>query len=342
MIKLWEFGLRLLALVLGCLLSGLVVTSPAAAQQIWFSPQPRLGGGADYMELFRPDAPWQRAASHVQMFEVSGHSILGSPPADFMPEADLRQMFSDLQRRHIGLEIGVEPLTAPGPRGPTNCAYHVEGYGGPLPLGVAQRAKALGAEPQFFGTDEPLYFGHVFGSPDGKHGCHASIAELASDVANVVRQVRTVFPGMRFGDVEPLTFQPGDPWFQNDRWLSDLSNWFDAYQAAVGDRLAFFRIDMWWTKWWQPHLPALAALLARKGIPLQLIYNGDGQDRTDATWIAHAVAHFKEFELGPWPKPAVAVFQYWTPNPTHVLPESNPLTATGLIDRYVQWQQTGR
>jgi hypothetical protein len=99
---------------------------------------------------------------------------------------------------------------------------------------------------------------------------------------------------------------------------------------------------MWWTKWWQPHIAGVAALLARKGIPFQMIYNASGQDNTDAVWIAHAIDHFKEFESGPWPKPAAAVIQYWTANPTHALPEDNPLTSTGLIDRYVQWQQTGK
>jgi hypothetical protein len=207
---------------------------------------------------------------------------------------------------------------------------------------LAERLKSLGADPQFFGMDEPLYFGHVFESQNGKIGCHSSIADIARDVANKVRQIRTVFPGVPFGEAEPLTFRPGDAWFKNDVWLSDLSQWFDAYQAAVGDRLAFFRLDLWWGMPWQTHMPALTALLARKGIPLQVIYNGDGQDNTDAVWIAHAVAHFKEFESGSWPKPAAAAIQYWSPNPTHVLPESNPLTGTGLINRYVQSLLSGQ
>ncbi len=331
----WASALPRPAAALCLLLIGVLTGRPLTAQQIWFSPQPRLGAGSDYMDLFHPDAPWQQAASHVAVFEIGGRFLITAP------QADLQQIFSDLQRRHIGVQIGVGPLSHAGPAAPANCGYHVEGYSNPNePLSIAMHVKALGGDPQYFGMDEPLYFGHVFGTPDGKHGCHSSIADIAQDVANKVRAVRTVFPGMRFGDVEPLTFQPGDPWFQNDRWLSDLGNWFDAYQAAVGDKLAFLRLDMWWTKWWQPHMPALIALLKQKGIPLQVIYNGSGQDRTDPAWIAGAIAHFKEFESGPWPRPAAAVFQYWTPIPTHALPESDPLTATGLIDRYVQWQRT--
>jgi len=325
--------LRRFGLTFAILLLGFAGATPAASQAIWFSPHPTFGDGSDYLDLFRSNAPWERAASHVQVFETGGRFLVAAP-AD-----GLRRMFSDLKRRHIGVEIGWEPLSEPVA---SNCGYGVEGYGGPIGggLGYARLVKALGAEPQFFGMDEPLYFGHIFGPRNGKGGCHSSIAAIAADVANKIRQIRTVFPGVPVGEAEPLSFNPALPWFDDDRWLSDLSEWFDAYQAAVGDRLAFFRLDLWWNMDWQKHMPALAELLARKGIPLQVIYNGAG--KTDQAWIASAVSNFKAFESGPWPKPAVAVIQYWSPNPTHILPESNPLTGTGLIDRYVQWQQTGR
>jgi hypothetical protein len=325
--------LRRFILALGMLFFGSGTTTSVVAQTIWFSPHPAFREGSDYLDLFRPDAPWQDAASRVRVFETGGRFLIDAP------DAGLRQMFNDLERRHIAVEIGFEPLSGPGPN---NCGFGVEGYGGPMGGGLlfAQRVKALGAKPQFFGMDEPLYFGHVFGPENGRDGCHSSIADIAKDVANKVRQIRTVFPGVPFGEVEPLSFRPNQPWFKDNRWLADLSTWFDAYQAAVGDRLAFFRLDLWWGMNWQAHMLDLTALLARRGIPLQVIYNGDG--KTDEIWIASAVSHFKEFETGPWPKPNAAIIQYWSPNPTHVLPEDNPLTGTGLINRYVQWQQTRR
>jgi len=320
-------------LVAALCLAGFAAT--ARAQTIWFSPAHRADDAADYMAMFRPDAPWQRAASHAAVFEIGGRW------ASLGPEAELSQLFADLKRRRIGLDVGFEPLTAPG-HGPTVCGYHVEGYGGPRDgvLKFTQRLKSLGADPEYFGFDEPLYFGHVFGPRDGKNGCHSSISELAQDVANKVRQVHMVFPGVPFGDVEPLTFRPGDPWYQNNAWLRDLSDWIDAYQAAVGDRLAFLRIDMWWNTPWEQHMPALMAMLKRKGVPLQVIYNGSGQDRTDEAWVNDAIESFKRFESGPWPKPATGVIQFWTPHPSRILPETEPYTATWLIDRYVAWQQT--
>jgi hypothetical protein len=311
----------------------LLLIEPASAQSIWFAPQPRLGQNSDYMDLFQPNAPWQQVASSVNVFAVGGQFVVTAP------DDVLRQIFDNVKRRRFVLHIGILPLTPPdGLYGPGGCGFHVEGYGGgPMP-GFAQRLKALGAQPKFFGMDEPLYHGHVF--RDGSRGCHSSIIDIARDVAGKFKAARQVFPGVRFGDVEPLTFRPGDPWFSDDRWLHDLSEWFDAYEAATGDKLAYFRLDLWWTMQWQPHMQALADLLKRKGIPLQVIYNASGKQPTDAAWSDSAAAHFKEFETGPWPKPDAAVFNYWTQPPIRVLPETDPTTVTGLVGRYLKWRQS--
>src|SRR5579863_1761146 len=55
----------------GLILLSLYAAPPATAQQIWFAPPSGPRGVPDYMALFRPDAPWQQAASHVQAFEIS-------------------------------------------------------------------------------------------------------------------------------------------------------------------------------------------------------------------------------------------------------------------------------
>jgi hypothetical protein len=187
--------------------------------------------------------------------------------------------------------------------------------------------------------DEPVYYGHVFGRGGEVFGCQLSITELAQEVALTVRQVRSVFPNVAIGDVEPVSFSDKDPWFTNDAWPNDLSAWLDAYQAAVGENLGYFRLDMWWTPRSWEHLPALIGLVRAKGVPLQVHYNGSGQDKTDQAWIADAVSTFKRFETSGWPLPDAAVIQFWTPNPSRILPETDPLTATGLIDQYLDWRQ---
>lgn len=94
--------------------------------------------------------------------------------------------------------------------------------------------KEAGAEIGCILLDAPLYFGTVF---DGKNACHFSIAEIAKDVAVKVKQVQSINPGVPFGDVEPI----GIP---DAHWLADLEQWFDANEAATGQRLTFFCIDM--------------------------------------------------------------------------------------------------
>jgi hypothetical protein len=276
------------------------------------------------MELFQPDAPWQQAASHVKVFSISSAKLMDPSVAK-----DLPNILADLRRRQIALDIGLLPLSG---MGEGNCGYRIEGYSAPgQPLSYARRLKAAGAEVSYFSMDEPLYYGHV---SNLKGTCHTSIADLVKDVALKVKQVQSVYPGVGFGDVEPM----GIPYAN---WLADLEQWFDAYQAATGQPLAFFRVDMQWNgPYWQAQMQQLGRLLQRKGIPLQVIYNGAGNAGSDEAWIAQATSHYKQYETSGLPHPDAVNFQCWTQNPTHSLPESDPRTMTGLIDQYVQWKKT--
>ena len=300
----------------------LLLVSTTNAQTIWFSPH---FGTADYADLFRPDAPWQQVGTRISVFSASGYQLLSPSWSNELPN-----MLADLHRRHIGLEVGFLPLTG---QGEGSCGYHVEGYSAPgQPLSDAKRLKAAGADISHFAMDEPLYYGHVF---NGKNACHSSIEDIAKDVATKVKQVQSVYPEATFGDVEPV----GIP---DTAWLSELEQWFDAYLTATGSKLAFFRVDMQWSANWQAQMRPLALLLRRKGIPLQVIYNGSGNAGSDEAWTAQAVKHFHDYETSDLERPEVAVFQSWTVNPTHVLPESDPRTMTGLVLQYIYWLKSKR
>ena len=92
---------------------------PASAQQIWMAavspytqatPKWRqLHASVDYMDLFRPDAPWQTTAARTNVFKI------GAAYALFGKEEELRTIFSDLERRGIalGLESGLLPKDGP-------------------------------------------------------------------------------------------------------------------------------------------------------------------------------------------------------------------------------------
>ncbi len=186
---------RLMCHVVAMLLSLLAIRA-ADAQAIWLVP-PGLphGGLSDFMALFRADAPWQQAAPHVQAFEVIG--AMTNQGAD----KDLAQILGDLRRRNIALVVSIGPLAGAG-IGPGHCGFHVEGYSAAgEPLAEALRIAKLGGVAQYFAMDEPLFYGHTF---NGQNACHSSIADIAKDVAEKVRQIRTIFPQAQFGEVEPV------------------------------------------------------------------------------------------------------------------------------------------
>jgi hypothetical protein len=303
-------------LFLVSLLSGAAMRS-ASGQEIWFGPRSDL---ADFMALFHPDAPWSAAASHVSVLEISDTF------SQFAPADDLIGMAADLDRRGLGLAAGVLALSSGGPGW---CGYRVEGYnlaGGTLAL--ARRLKWLGVTPKYFSLDEPLFFGHSFVGQGTQVGCQRPIAKVAKDVGENLRPFLELFPEAVYGDVEPALALP----------LSEVEEWLDAFERSAGRKLAFVRIDMDWKRRWKVELPVLADLLRRKGVALHVIYNGNGTDQTDESWLADAKAHFAAFE-STFPQLTDAVMiQSWDPHPLRILPETDPNALTSLINSYVDWR----
>jgi hypothetical protein len=278
-------------------------------QDIWLVPK---YDAVDFMALFEPNAPWSKAAAHVKAFELSA-AALGKAS-----DQGLQTIFAGLRERHIALALDMLPLK-PG----AGCGFHVEGYSAAgQTLSFAQHVKALGGSPAYYDMDEPLFYGHQY---NGANACHTDLNTLAQDVAEKVKQVRGMFPDVKIGESEPLAVaQDG---------TAALEQWLDAYQRAVGEPLGFMRLDMDWQGPWRQRVPAIAQLLRRKGVAVQVIYNGSGQDKSDDEWVSHAADHAKAFEGVV--KPDSVAIQTWNPHPTHVLPDSDPRTLTGLVNAYV-------
>jgi hypothetical protein len=293
-------------------------TPRGSSPEIWFSPPFTRDRASEFAGLFTPAAPWQESAAHIRVFEISGGAVRSAP------EAELRGIVSDLARRQIALALGMSPLT-----GNERCGQGIEGYNAAgQPAYDSRRLQAAGGGATYIVMDEPLYYGHVF---SGRNSCRSSITEIAGDVAQKVKEVHSVFPGAKIGDVEPVG--GGGP-----SWLADLQQWFSAYRAATGEELGFFRADIQWHRPWHGDMQALSELLHRRGVALQVIYNGNA--RSDSAWIDEAAQRFKEYESGRRSLPDAVVFECWTPNPTHVLPETNSETLTGLVKRYLQWRKS--
>lgn len=299
----------------------LLMAAPATAQTISLAPSDKV---PDFMQLFQPDAPWSHAASHIQVFGLSFRLMSGGS------DDALRTIFAGLRTRNIALALDMLPLTGPDSGGTNHCGYQIEGYSAWGQTGVvARRIKALGGQPKYYGMDEPLFYGHYYHGP---RACGTSIDAIARDVAAKVQQVRAVFPDVLIGDTEPFMA------FPEQTWRTDLAHWLDAYRDATGTQLAFFGLDLDWAASWRQRMPDLIAMLHQRGIQLSVIYNGSGLAKSDAEWVAQATANFKAFETSvPVPPDGVA-FISWNPHPTHVLPETDPTTLTGLVDSYIAWK----
>jgi uncharacterized protein (TIGR03437 family) len=292
-------------------------------QTIWFAPLIPAAwngmiGSVDYLDLFAPGADWATASSRIQVFKMYTQMISPSFPGSF-PDATLQQIFAYLNSHHIALAVEFPPLI------PTAaCGIGVEGFAGELALPMSTRIRQLGGNLQYVAFDEPFYHGGVL--YPGPNACHWTPQQIAADALQSVIQIKTVFPNVIVGDIEPV---PGGP-----AWLSQYTAGIDAWRAAAGVPFAFFHFDVNWGISWKPSVESLREALQQRGIPFGMIYNGWTTDLSDAQWMNDAENHYVEWEAQGGAIPSHVIFQSWYPYPHHVLPESDPTALTYLIDSY--------
>jgi uncharacterized protein (TIGR03437 family) len=300
----------------------------AQTQTIWFCPiipatWNNFIGSEDYLDLFDPGAPWSTASSHIQIFKMYTQMLFPSTPGSFS-DGTLRQIFAYVNSHHIALAVEFGPLTPSAL--PGGCGAGVEGFGGETALTIATRIQQLGGNLQYLAFDEPFSFGSLYSGPNA---CHWSAQLIAADALSNVAQIRTVFPNVIVGDIEPVPNFTGSP-----DWLNGYTAWVDAWTAAAGAPFAFFHFDINWTVNWKPAVESLRQALVQRGIPFGMIYNGWLTDSTDASWIGDSESHYVAWEAQGGAIPNHVIFQSWYPNPRHVLPESDPTAFTYLINSY--------
>ncbi len=288
---------------------------------VWFAPLPPLPtgpgrpytGSDDFMQLFAPGAPWDRAAAHVQAFKLYGEWV-----AYDATEEELRTALAAIASRGMTMAVEMGPLDANDA-----CGQGVESFAG-IQEGelISRRIRDAGGVLQVIAMDEPYFFAHVY---DGPNACHWPIDRVGAGVAAFIRAMRAEWPGLVVGDTEPMPAPVS---------AAGLAEWLDAYRAATGEAAAFLHLDMDWSRgdW-----PALGAAVrkagAKRGVAVGMIYNG-GAATTDAQWVAIAGQRVLADERASGGAPDHVLFQSWMDKPDHVLPESDPATFTGLVDRY--------
>ena len=66
---------------------------------------------SDYMDLFKPDAPWSKSAQVVKVFMINGGLVM------HQSDEELKAVFSDLKRRNIALAIEMGLLSGKDSKG---------------------------------------------------------------------------------------------------------------------------------------------------------------------------------------------------------------------------------
>jgi hypothetical protein len=316
----------------------------ASSAAIWFQPQPPelTGhvGTADYLDLFRPGAQWQRVLAHIKVVGFYAGWLYSAS------DKVLRPIVSFLKAHHIGIEIESPALQAL----PT-CGSGIEGYVPyrrhgldlrRLTLTYLHKLRALGARVLYLKVDEPYYFGSAISAaalqqvsqPAGDKAplvsCHFPVTEVARDVGQFARLVKTIYPAAEIGDVEPVS-----PYTYTASAVSVLEAWQDVYRSVTGAPFPFFfaDVDLSYPQW--PTLvQPLATGLHQRGIRFGIIYIGDPQDISDAEWTSQVVADFEEYQQQDGGRPDYVLFQSWQSRPRRSLPETDPTSFTGLIDTY--------
>ena len=288
------------------------------AERIWLAPAfpfPGKPGLDEILKLFTDDDGWKNARSHINVFQIYTHSIHS------LPDDELRSIFQYLERHHIDLALEYGMLSSD-----SNCGIGVEGFQpAKMPTLIATKIKRLGGELKYVAMDEPVFYARYY---NGARACHWSIDEIAQSAASNVTQFKTVFPNVMVGQIEPVSAMIGRD------WRADLSDWFRSYRAVTGMPVAFFHFDMVWRGPFIETTRQAVGLLRSQNIPFGVIFNSIGDVKSDQEWSDSATANIKIYFSAQLPRPFDVIVQSWHPNPTRVLPETDPQALTYLVNYY--------
>lgn len=313
-------------LLSACPLAAHAVSSDPEVWMGALEPPARAARGLpanDYLDLFRPDAPWPTVAAHLTEMVLSKRFVMQAPP-DMLAAA-----VGDLGRRHVRLAMQVMALL------PTaTCGTGVAGYG---PTGdahqQAERIRKAGGTLDAVVLEGPVWFGHFFEGTAAHPACQMPVADVARQALAKVAEVRSVFPAVRIGEAEPVGETADVHEFDQAlvEWLADLA-------LKTGHRLAFLQAEVAWQRpGWQDALKATDAFARTQGIRFGVVYNGGFGDPPDAAWSQATRRHYTEVERSLDLAPDIAAFVSATPRPARILPESDPDTLTGTVLGYLRF-----
>lgn len=292
-------------------LAGIDPVVAADRQRIGMTPA--NSGVNDFMDLFRPDAPRPRAASRVQVFKVSTQFLYRST------DEQLAAVIHDLRRRHIALGMAAEIMAAT-----TRCGNGVPGYTTRAVIQTAaDRVLKLRGRIDYVAFDSPVAFGH-FNILNKETACRYTIDELVRNIAPQIQILKTAFPGIKFGDVEPVNNHTAG-------WLNAYLGFAREFERQTGESLSFLQADFIWYDNWKPQLVEWRRRLHEAGISYGVIFDGSAIDKSDVEWTNHAIERYRTVTGKRDTRPDDFIFQTWHSYPTRFLPENERGTLTSVV-----------
>jgi hypothetical protein len=299
----------------------------AKPYDIWFCPtrpavqaDGRHTGSTDYDQLFAPNAPWQKAAGKVSVFQTYA-SFIANTPVD-----QLKTVMKFLADHDMKLAMEYGPMN----HVPGKCYVSAEGWGsgGAKNAGsLTNKIKAAGGTLDYVVMDEEFWNGRI--KPPA-HSCVATPEDMAENAKLTVDAVHAIFAQTQFGDVEPVQPAPGV------NLVSEYGQWLDAWQKVTGTPMAFFHMDVLWDSAPNNMIADIGRMTRARHVAFGIIYNGYTHDTNTVDWLAHARQRYLRYEQAGDPMPDQPVLQSWNFFPDHVLPETDPTAHTHQILDYAQ------
>ena len=276
---------------------------------------PLPDGSADYFDLFDPDADWSDALARVDAFKLHAWQI-----RHFLSDEQLSRILTWLDENDIALMFETEPLDPPDP---AECD-HTESFEGPYDLEMARRIRDLGGTIAVAAIEEPFAFAHKLAGPGS---CQYSVERIVDEVIDYITELRTIFPGVPVGTIEPI-------WRTPPTTADDMALWLDTYLERSGEPFAFLHLDPDWVRsdWAQVALE-IEAVADERGVPFGVLYNG-GLETEGGAWLQVTMEHIATFEVRHGGTPQHIAFQSWVDQPDRVIPDSDLSAFTSILNRY--------
>lgn len=303
-------------------------------------------GMTDFNNLFSDVGYWQTTLKNTHVFKfytqpwARYHMLLASEQARLRAAV----AFLKQQKVAIGLEAGLVERTQ---EELTVCGSGVEGVTRTgATLVAANNMLAAGGSIDFIAMDEPYYYSRYLRSTGYTHPvnipCLYSVEQLAAAVATTYNSVRTVFPHVVLGDVEPLYLLPPAA-------IQEYVQFIDRVEALAGTQVAFVHDDgsNITTSWRDSMNPLWNALSARR-IPYGMIWNAGAELSAtpyhvksympDVRWVARAIGRIKTYrEIGALPG-IHNIIQSWESHPIKAGPETSQ-GAISFVSNYLYSSQ---